>query len=131
MKKQPNESQKAAARERREKLAAMAKQIAAMSPEDRAALAAQGVATIEGHALSLKNTLLLVMQRAQVSVVGGFRQWQAAGRVVRKGEKALALWIPVSRKETNDDGEETVNPGFRLANVFDISQTEEMEGGAA
>ena len=126
MKKQITESQKAAARERREKLAAMAKQIAAMPPEERAALAAQGVATIEGHALSLKNTLLLVMQRAQVSVVGGFRQWQAAGRIVRKGEKALALWIPVSRKETNDDGEETVNPGFRLANVFDISQTEEI-----
>ena len=126
MKKQPTESQKAAARERREKLAAMAKQIAAMSPEERAALAAQGVATIEGHALSLKNTLLLIMQRAQVSVVGGFRQWKQAGRVVRKGEKALALWIPITRKETNESGEETVNPGFRIANVFDISQTEEM-----
>lgn len=126
MKKHVTEAQKQAARERREKLAAMAKQIAAMSPEDRAALAAQGVATIEGHALSLKNTLLLIMQRAQVSVVGGFRQWKQAGRVVRKGEKALALWIPVTRKETDESGEETVNPGFRLANVFDISQTEEI-----
>ncbi len=126
MKKQITESQKQAARERREKLAAMAKQIAAMPPEDRAKLAAQGVATIEGHALSLKNAMLLIMQRAQVSVVGGFRQWKQAGRIVRKGEKALALWIPVSRKETDESGAETVNPGFRIANVFDISQTEEM-----
>ena len=124
--KQATESQKQAARERREKLAAMAKQIAAMPPEDRAKLAAQGVATIEGHALSLKNAMLLMMQRAQVSVVGGFQQWRQAGRVVRKGEKALALWIPVTRKETDESGEETVNPGFRIANVFDISQTEEM-----
>ena len=124
--KQATESQKQAARERREKLAAMAKQIAAMPPEDRAKLAAQGVATIEGHALSLKNAMLLIMQRAQVSVVGGFRQWKQAGRIVRKGEKALALWIPVSRKETDESGEETVNPGFRIANVFDISQTEEI-----
>jgi len=97
-----------------------------MPPEDRAKLAAQGVATIEGHALSLKNAMLLMMQRAQVSVVGGFQQWRQAGRVVRKGEKALALWIPVTRKETDESGEETVNPGFRIANVFDISQTEEM-----
>jgi hypothetical protein len=126
MKKHATESQKQAARERREKLAAMAKQIAAMPPEDRAKLAAQGVATIEGHALSLKNAMLLIMQRAQVSVVGGFRQWKQAGRIVRKGEKALALWIPVSRKETDESGEETVNPGFRIANVFDISQTEEI-----
>ena len=126
MKKHATESQKQAAKERREKLAAMAKQIAAMPPEDRAKLAAQGVATIEGHALSLKNAMLLMMQRAQVSVVGGFRQWKQAGRVVRKGEKALALWIPVSRKETDESGAETVNPGFRIANVFDISQTEEI-----
>ena len=126
MKKHATESQKQAARERREKLAGIAKQIAAMSPEDRAKLAAQGVATIEGHALSLKNSLLLIMQRAQVSVVGGFQQWRQAGRVVRKGEKALALWIPVSRKETDESGAETVNPGFRIANVFDISQTEEI-----
>jgi hypothetical protein len=124
--KQATESQKQAARERREKLAAMAKQIAAMPPEDRAKLAAQGVATIEGRALSLKNAMLLIMQRAQVSVVGGFRQWKQAGRIVRKGEKALALWIPVSRKETDESGAETVNPGFRIANVFDISQTEEI-----
>lgn len=126
MKKHATESQKQAARERREKLAAMAKQIAAMPPEDRAKLAAQGVATIEGRALSLKNAMLLIMQRAQVSVVGGFRQWKQAGRIVRKGEKALALWIPVSRKETDESGAETVNPGFRIANVFDISQTEEI-----
>jgi len=126
MKKHATESQKQAAKERREKLAAMAKQIAAMPPEDRAKLAAQGVATIEGHALSLKNAMLLIMQRAQVSVVGGFRQWKQAGRIVRKGEKALALWIPVSRKETDESGAETVNPGFRIANVFDISQTEEI-----
>jgi len=126
MKKHATESQKQAAKERREKLAAMAKQIAAMPPEDRAKLAAQGVATIEGHALSLKNAMLLMMQRAQVSVVGGFQQWRQAGRVVRKGEKALALWIPVSRKETDESGAETVNPGFRIANVFDISQTEEI-----
>lgn len=126
MKKHATESQKQAAKERREKLAAMAKQIAAMPPEDRAKLAAQGVATIEGHALSLKNAMLLIMQRAQVSVVGGFQQWRQAGRVVRKGEKALALWIPVTRKETDESGAETVNPGFRIANVFDISQTEEI-----
>lgn len=126
MKKQITESQKQAAKERREKLAAMAKQIAAMPPEDRAKLAGQGVATIEGHALSLKNAMLLIMQRAQVSVVGGFQQWRQAGRIVRKGEKALALWIPVTRKETDESGEETVNPGFRIANVFDISQTEEI-----
>ena len=126
MKKHATESQKQAARERREKLAALAKQIANMTPDDRAKLAAQSVLTIEGRTLSGKNQILLIMQRASVSVVGGFQQWRQAGRVVRKGEKALALWIPVSRKETDESGAETVNPGFRIANVFDISQTEEI-----
>lgn len=112
--------------ERRAKLAALAKQVTAMTPEERANLARQSVLTIEGRTLSGKNQILLIMQRASVSVVGGFQQWRAAGRIVRKGEKSLAIWIPTAgRQSTEEDGEST-RPGFRLASVFDIEQTEEM-----
>ena len=112
--------------ERRAKLAALAKQIANMTPDDRAKLAAQSVLTIEGRTLSGKNQILLIMQRASVSVVGGFQQWRAAGRIVRKGEKSLAIWIPTAGKQSTEEDGESTRPGFRLASVFDIEQTEEM-----
>jgi hypothetical protein len=113
---QPTPEQKAAAAERRAALAALAKQAAALPMEGWA------VATIEGHPLSFKNAALAALQRPNVSLVGGFQQWRKAGRMVRKGEKAIGIFLPLVR--TSDDGE-AAGLAFRVVNVFDISQTEE------
>lgn len=61
---------------RRERMAELARRVAALSPEQRAAFAARSpVVTIEGHALSIRNTASLCLQLgAHVSVVGGYQQ---------------------------------------------------------
>ncbi|MDQ3157311.1 MAG: ArdC family protein, partial [Actinomycetota bacterium] len=43
------------------------------------------------HAYSLNNVLLILSQNDQASKVAGFRQWQAKGRQVRKGEKGIRI----------------------------------------
>ena len=86
--KKPTAEQKAKAEERRAKLTELAQRVAAMSETEKAALLEKvgTVLTCEGHPLSAKNTLILAYQANSVSMVGGYRQWQAVGRQVMKGE---------------------------------------------
>jgi antirestriction protein ArdC len=74
---------------------------------------------------------MAVLQRPDVTIVGGFRQWQQVGRKVKKGEHGLYIWIPLGTRETDDQGlTRTEMPDerrFKLVAVFDVSQTEEME----
>lgn len=107
----------------------LAKQLAAMDEAERNALSAQILqpVTIEGRAVSLKNTMLVFAQRQGATVIGGFKQWLKAGRVVRKGEGALWIYAPSVRKVELDDGAEAEETRFRLVPVFDVSQTEELE----
>lgn len=127
--KQATEAQKAAAAERRAKLKSIADTVAAMSDAERQAIAARGIRTIEGHELSLRNQAMLFAQFEGVSIVGGFKQWRAAGRQVRKGSKALGILYPAPTGQKDEDGEDRVY--FRVGNVFDISQTDPAEGAAA
>lgn len=134
MKKQATDEQRARAAARREAFHAQCKALAAMTDEQRQALLAQagGVVTCEGRELSPRNTMLLYMQRPGVSVVGGFRQWQAAGRCVKKGERALTILVPTARKESavhEETGEGGGRVFFISGSVFDIGQTKEL--GAA
>ena len=104
-----------------------AKTLAKMSDAEREALAAQTLQpiTIEGHPLSLKNTMLLYLQDHSATVVGGFKQWLSADRVVCKGSSALWIFAPSVRKvETESGDNEEIH--FRLVPVFDVSQTQEM-----
>lgn len=86
------------------------------------------VATVEGRKLSLNNTILVYhqsMSETIPSIVGGFRQWQAAGRYVRKGEHGMLIWFPIGKK--NEDGDIDAAERFYTTTVFDISQTEPQE----
>lgn len=105
-----------------------ASRVAKMTDAERAELIARGapIVTIEGHPLSIKNQCLVAMQHSGATVVGGYRQWQAAGRQVRKGESGLYIWIPCSKK-TDDGGEDSF---FIFKPVFDVSQTDEIEQAA-
>src|SRR4051812_49985945 len=97
---QPTAQQKAAAAERRTRFTELAKRVAALTDDERAALVARvgAVVTCEGRALSVHNSCLVLTQLPTASMVGGFRQWQAHGRSVRKGERGLCIWGPTSRK---------------------------------
>lgn len=135
--KAPTEEQKAAAKERRAQIAKMMGTIKAMPEEQRILLAARfGIRNAEGRELSVYNQCLLIAQNDKVTVVGGFSQWKKLGRSVKKGSRALAIWVPCSRK-ADSSGSAIVPHGvdpsdldesfFVLGNVFDISQTETEE----
>jgi antirestriction protein ArdC len=68
-------------------------------------------------------------------MVAGFRQWQAKGRQVRKGEKSLKIFgYREKRTENTADadvavkGDERVVRYFPTLSVFDIAQTDPVEG---
>ncbi|VME42729.1 putative conjugative transposon membrane protein [Streptococcus pneumoniae] len=95
------------------------------------------------HNYSLNNIHLLKMQNPNVSQVASFNKWKTDfDRIVKKGSKALKIWvpyqvktsIPVHQKELdftpaeNEMGEKEVTvTRFKLGNVFDVSQTEGKE----
>jgi antirestriction protein ArdC len=89
---------------------------------------------------SFGNTLAIMMQRPDASWVAGFKRWKDLGRNVRKGEKGIAILAPlVGRRASASPEEAAATPehggseepeqqrgiyGFRVAYVFDISQTD-------
>jgi len=115
------------------KIIEIRKRLAEMSPEQRAEMIARAgsIVTVEGRALSSRNTELIANQMDGVTIVGGFQQWKRAGRMVRKGEKGLAIWVPAMQKgKEGEDPNPEDDMYFFGASVFDITQTEplEMEG---
>ena len=101
------------------------------------------------HNYSLNNTLLIAMQRPDATLVAGYQAWQKQHqRHVKKGEKGIQIIAPSPYKakkerEVLDPGTgrpkldaqgkpvteivEVEYPAFRVATVFDVSQTEGKE----
>lgn len=86
---------------------------------------------------SFQNRILIWSQNPKAGLVAGMKTWNSKGRRVKAGEKALKIYVPLigKRKEKNDEGQmvekldKNGNPityiyGYKLANVFDKSQTE-------
>ena len=134
-----SEEQKAQRDERKSRMKEFAGIVAKMSLEERSAMAARyPIMTIEGRALSTVNQCLVAIQIPAASVVGGFRQWIKAGRAVMKGQHGAAIWVPLMGGKTQGQGEESNEPTatagrrcFILGTIFDISQTQEIQAGAA
>jgi antirestriction protein ArdC len=85
------------------------------------------------HRYSLRNTLLIAQQCPEATRVAGFRSWLTLGRAVRKGETAIRILAPVRYRRPGDDARPDDEPteqlvGFKLAAVFDVSQTEPLPG---
>ena len=101
------------------------------------------------HNYSLNNTLLIAMQKPDATLVAGYQAWQKQHpRLVKKGEKGIQIIAPSPYKakkerEVLDPGTgrpkldaqgkpvteivEVEYPAFRVATVFDVSQTEGKE----
>ena len=64
--------------------------------------------------------------------MAGFRQWQAKGRQARKGERGIKTLGYSSKKVTaeDDNGDETerIVRRFPILTVFDLAQTDPIEG---
>jgi antirestriction protein ArdC len=77
------------------------------------------------HAYSANNIALILAQCPSASRVAGYRRWLELGRQVKRGEHGISALAPVTRKIEDDADESTrVVSGFRLATVFDVSQTD-------
>lgn len=76
---------------------------------------------------SICNQMLVAMRGEHDA--RGFRQWQAVGRQVKKGEKAFHILAPIVKKmeKTDDAGERSTESriiGFKAVAVFGRSQTD-------
>jgi antirestriction protein ArdC len=86
------------------------------------------------HQYSLSNQLLIAMQCPHATRVAGFRAWLKLGYCVRRGERALRIWVPMppSQKEleawrrAGAVAAEKPRTRFRLGPVFDRSQVQEL-----
>ena len=84
------------------------------------------------HNYSFGNVMLIAFQCPNASQVAGFHTWHQMGRFVKKGEKGIMILAPIVTRKRNDeqpeaDASDASVPtliGFRLAYVFDISQTD-------
>lgn len=89
------------------------------------------------HAYSLNNLLLILAQHPDATMVAGFRQWQTKGRQVREGETSIKIFGYSTRKTTSKDEESEPDPDertvhyFPVLSVFDITQTDPIDGATA
>ncbi|RJQ57883.1 MAG: DUF1738 domain-containing protein [Stygiobacter sp.] len=117
-------------KEKKEKIIRIRKTLSEMTEKQRQAIADKfGIVTVEGHSLTAHNQCFLVTQsELNFSIVGGYKQWQKAGRSVRKGEHGFYIFVPSKTKEESENSAEVSaddeTPFFFTAVVFDISQTE-------
>ena len=95
------------------------------------------------HNYSLNNIHLLKMQYPNVTRVASFNKWKTDfERTVKKGSKALKIWVPYQVKTKIPENQKELNfspsekemeqkeitvTRFKLGNVFDVSQTEGKE----
>ena len=130
MKRKLTAAQQAQSQERKANKAQLFKDIQAMNDQQKESFLKHfaAVVTTEGHQLSPFNSIACIIQGEDCdiipTIVGGFNQWKKEGRQVKKGSKGLAIYIPCSKKETSETGEEKESRYFTSGYVFDISQTE-------
>ncbi|HUY10053.1 MAG TPA: ArdC-like ssDNA-binding domain-containing protein [Candidatus Dormibacteraeota bacterium] len=82
------------------------------------------------HHYSFQNQVLILQQRPDATWVAGYRSWLRLGRQVRQGERAIRILAPCLSAREGIAGEESPPPtvlGFRVARVFDLSQTDGTE----
>lgn len=81
------------------------------------------------HTYSWRNQILIMRQCPYAMQVAGFNTWRKHGRVVRKGEKGIRIFGGRRIREEDDStGEERERVVFFPVSVFDISQTDVIEG---
>ena len=89
------------------------------------------------HNYSFGNQILIMLQSPDATAVAGYRAWQAKGYQVRRGEQAIRILGPVTRRVplTNKDGKPLLDEmgrqrhgqqivGVKSVAVFDFAQVD-------
>ena len=89
------------------------------------------------HQYSAQNCLLIRRQRVDATYVASYRRWQGLGRQVNRGQKGIAIMVPMARRKRLEVDESTgeeqvVDAGisFGTRHVFDWSQTKPIDPSA-
>ena len=100
------------------------------------------------HEYSVNNSIGIILQKPDATLVAPYTKWQKLNRQVKKGEKGIVILCPVKYKKMveqtksdeqgnpilDKDGYEIKNKtyqdciAFKIGFVFDKSQTVQMEG---
>lgn len=75
---------------------------------------------------SANNAMLILLSKPNASYVAGYNAWKKMRRNVRKGETSIRILAPCVYKTFDSDLNDFIPQvrGFRIANVFDLKQTE-------
>ncbi len=111
--------------------------------------AVEGLRTSEGwqawlatrrhfHQYTFSNQLLIAMQHPEATRVAGFRTWLKLGYAVRRGQRAIRIWMPItpSRKRVEkwvhagSNADDKPRTYFKLGPVFDREQVEPLPAPA-
>ncbi|MER5638302.1 ArdC-like ssDNA-binding domain-containing protein [Kitasatospora sp. NPDC002227] len=99
----------------------------------------RAMATLDLRRYSFRNWLLILQQCPHATAVASYNEWQRQGRQVRRGEKSLTIFAGMTIKKRDEDGKPVTDENgepetitrFRTTAVFDISQTDPIEGATA
>jgi hypothetical protein len=125
--KAPGSKSKAFAEKRRAEVTGLRDRLAEFTADEgNAGLIAAALATLDGY--SDRNATLIAMQCPTAIDVSGYRQWQARGRQVMRGETGIRILAPAGSREVpvdqaEPDGDTETRQFFRPVSVFDIAQT--------
>ena len=133
-------ARRARLREQRAQLRELTRIVAGMTPEQRAEVGDVYVVGMAGHKLSVFNACLVRLQLPGAWQVGGRQQWGCAGRLVLRGERGIAIWVPVGQPNDDapaaaDDDSAAYCPelaadghpiGCRVGYVYDVTQTDDF-----
>lgn len=78
---------------------------------------------------SIRNQMLIYMQKPDAHLVAGLKTWNKFGRQVNKGSEGIKIFAPITKKEkvidekTKKEVEKNVIKGFRMVNLFDVNDT--------
>lgn len=78
------------------------------------------------HRYSSRNVWLILRQRPGARLVAGHVRWRSLGRVVRRGERGIAILAPTTARRLDPETgrEESTVEGFHVARVWDVAQTD-------
>ena len=81
------------------------------------------------HNYSFGNCILIMLQCPTATRVAGYRAWQLKfHRQVKKGAKAIRVIAPCVYEKELTDGTTVAQTYFKAASVFDIEQTDSLDG---
>ena len=81
------------------------------------------------HNYSFGNCILIMLQCPTATRVAGYRAWQQKfHRQVKKGAKAIRVIAPCVYEKEQTDGTTVAQTYFKAASVFDIEQTDSLDG---